>query len=149
MLKLFNTLSRQIEEFTPLDPPKVSFYTCGPTVYDYTHIGHLRIYIGNDLLRRLLEVNGYEVKHVMNITDVGHLVSDEDSGEDKMEKGARESGRTVWEVAEFFERFFWQSVDAINIKRPNIVAKATDHIEEQIKLIHKLEKNDFTYQTED
>ncbi|EKD90165.1 MAG: hypothetical protein ACD_32C00003G0003 [uncultured bacterium] len=148
MLKIYNTLSRTIEDFKPIKAPKVGMYSCGPTVYDYTHIGHLRTYVGNDILRRILENSGYDVTHVMNITDVGHLVSDEDSGEDKMEKGARESGRTVWEVAEFFERFFWQSVDAINIKRPNIVAKATDHIEEQIKLIHKLEKNGFTYQTE-
>ncbi len=148
MLKLYNTLSRKIEEFTPLNPPNVSLYTCGPTVYDYTHIGHLRTYVGNDILRRILEGNGYEVKHVMNITDVGHLVSDEDTGEDKIEKGARESGRSVWDVAKFFEEYFWNSVEAVNIKRPNIIAKATDHINEQIKLIHKLEKNGFIYKTE-
>lgn len=148
MLKLHNTLSRKIEDFVPLNPPKVTLYTCGPTVYDYTHIGHLRTYVGNDVLRRVLEVNGYEVKHVMNITDVGHLVSDEDQGEDKIEKGAREQGRSVWEVAKFFEDYFWKASDALNIKRPNIVAKATDHVEEQIKLIHKLEKNGFIYITE-
>src|SRR3989338_4208476 len=148
MLKLFNTLSRQIEEFTPLDPPKVSFYTCGPTVYDYTHIGHLRKYIGDDILRRVLEACGFEVKHVMNITDVGHLVSDEDSGEDKMEKGARESGRSVWEVAKFYEDYFWKSVEQVNVEYPSVVAKATEHIEKQIKLIHQLEKNGFTYQTD-
>lgn len=148
MLKLYNTLSRQIEEFTALNSPKVSLYTCGPTVYDYTHIGHLRTYVGNDILRRVLELNGYQVKHVMNITDVGHLISDEDTGEDKMEKGARESGRSVWEVAKFFEDYFWKSTDTLNIRRPNVVAKATDHIEEQIKLIHKLEKNGFIYKTE-
>ncbi|MDD5147641.1 MAG: cysteine--tRNA ligase [Candidatus Daviesbacteria bacterium] len=148
MLSLYNTLSRKIEKFAPLNSPKVGMYSCGPTVYDYTHIGHLRTYVGNDILRRVLESGSYEVKHVMNITDVGHLVSDEDSGEDKMEKGARESGRTVWEVAKFFEDYFWKSVDAVNIERPSIVAKATDHIEEQIKLIHKLEKNGFIYQTD-
>ncbi len=147
-MKLYNTLSRKIEDFTPLNPPTVTLYTCGPTVYDYTHIGHLRTYVGNDSLRRVLETEGYQVKQVMNITDVGHLVSDEDSGEDKMEKGARLSGKTVWEVAKFFEDHFWKSVEALNIERPNIVAKATDHIEEQIKLIHKLEKNGFIYQTE-
>ena len=146
-MRLFNTLTRKIEEFVPLNPPHVSLYTCGPTVYDYTHIGHLRTYVGNDLLRRVLEANNYQVKHVMNITDVGHLTSDEDSGEDKMEKGARESGRSVWEVANFFEDHFWKSVEALNIERPSIVAKATDHIEEQIKLIHKLEKNNFIYIT--
>jgi len=148
MLKLYNTLSRKVEEFAPLNPPKVGMYSCGPTVYDYTHIGHLRKYVGDDILRRILEANGYEVKHVMNITDVGHLVSDEDTGEDKMEKGARESGRSVWEVANFFEDYFWKSVETVNTKRPNIVAKATEHIKEQIKLIHRLEKNGFIYTTE-
>lgn len=147
-MKLYNTLSRKAEEFTPLNPPKVGMYTCGPTVYDYTHIGHLRKYVGDDILRRVLEANRYEVKHVMNITDVGHLVSDEDTGEDKIEKGARESGRSVWEVAKFFEDYFWKSVEAVNIKRPNIVAKATEHIEEQLKLIHRLEKNGFIYKTD-
>lgn len=148
MLKLYNTLSRKIENFSPINPPNVGMYSCGPTVYDYTHIGHLRKYIGDDILRRILESDGYEVKHVMNITDVGHLVSDEDSGEDKIEKGARESGRTVWEVAKFYEDYFWKSVNTVNIKTPNIVAKATEHIKEQIKLIHRLEKNGFIYKTE-
>ena len=148
MLKLYNTLSRKIENFEPINPPHVGMYSCGPTVYDYTHIGHLRKYVGDDILRRILEGNGYEVKHVMNITDVGHLVSDEDAGEDKMEKGARESGRSVWEAAKFFEDYFWKSVDTVNTKRPNIVAKATEHIKEQIKLIHRLEKNGFIYITE-
>ncbi len=147
MLRLYNTLSRKIENFIPLNPPKVGMYACGPTVYDYTHIGHLRKYIGDDILRRVLEMDEYEVKHVMNITDVGHLVSDEDSGEDKMEKGARESGRTVWEVAKFYEDYFWKSTEAVNIERPSVVAKATDHIKEQIKLIQRLEKNGFIYQT--
>lgn len=147
-MKLYNTLSGNIEEFSPQNPPKVSLYTCGPTVYDYTHIGHLRTYVGNDILRRVLEASGYEVKHVMNITDVGHLVSDEDFGEDKMEKGARQSGRSVWEVAKFFEEHFWKSTESLNIKRPSVIAKATDHIKEQIKLIHKLEKNGFIYITD-
>jgi len=147
-MKLYNTLTRKIEDFIPINPPKVGMYTCGPTVYDYTHIGHLRKYVGDDILRRILESNGYEVKLVMNITDVGHLVSDEDQGEDKMEKGARESGRTVWEVARFFEDYFWYSVSKVNIERPNIVAKATQHIKEQVKLIHRLEKNGFIYITD-
>lgn len=148
MIKLYNTLTRRVEQFIPLNPPKVTLYTCGPTVYDYTHIGHLRTYIGNDILRRILEANGYDVKHVMNITDVGHLISDEDYGEDKIEKGAREFGKSVWEVAKFFEDYFWKSQDSLNIKRPNIIAKATDHVEEQIKLIKKLEKNGFIYITD-
>lgn len=146
-MKLLNTLSKKLEDFTPINPPQVSLYTCGPTVYDYTHIGHLRKYIGDDILKRVLESNGFKVKHVMNITDVGHLVSDEDTGEDKIEKGARESGRTVWEVAKFYEDYFWRSLDTVNIIRPEIIARATEHINEQIKLIQKLEKNGFTYQT--
>ncbi len=148
MLKLYNTLSRKIEEFSPINPPNVGMYSCGPTVYDYTHIGHLRKYVGDDILRRVLEANEFEVKLVMNITDVGHLVSDEDSGEDKMEKGAKESGRSVWETAKFFEKYFFKSITAVNIKSPNVLARATEHIEEQIKLIHCLEKNGFIYQTE-
>jgi len=145
--KIYNTLSRKIEEFTPLNPPKVGMYTCGPTVYDYTHIGHLRKYIGDDILRRLLEVNGLEVKHVMNITDVGHLTSDADEGDDKMEKGAKEKNMTVFEVAKFYTDYFFKALDSVNILRPNVVAPATEHIGEQIKLIEKLEKNGFIYQT--
>src|SRR5687767_11694718 len=99
MLKLFNTLSRKVEEVTPLNPEEITMYACGPTVYDYTHIGHLRKYIGDDLIRRVITANGLNVKFVMNITDVGHLESDADEGEDKLEKGAKETGRTVWEVA--------------------------------------------------
>lgn len=148
MLKLYNTLTRKVEEFMPLNPPKVGMYTCGPTVYDYTHIGHLKKYIGDDVLRRVLEVNGYEVKHVMNITDVGHLVSDEDSGEDKLEKGAREKEMSVWDLAKFFTDYFLKSTDLVNIKRPNILALATEHINEQIKLIEKLFKEGYAYQTD-
>lgn len=147
MLKLFNTLSRKIEEFKPLNGKKVGMYTCGPTVYDYTHIGHLRKYINDDILKKTLRANGFEVHHVMNITDVGHLTSDADSGEDKMEKGASESGRTVWEVARFFEDYFFKSVNTVNIERADIVCRATEHITKQIKLIEQLEKNGFTYTT--
>ncbi len=147
MFRLYNTLTRKIEEFTPLNPPKVTMYCCGPTVYDYTHIGHLSKYIGDDLLRRSLTALDFQVHQVMNITDVGHLVSDGDEGEDKMEKGAHQSGRTVWEVAKFFEDYFFASTDQVNILRPDIVAKATEHVSKQIKLIEKLEKRGFTYQT--
>ncbi len=147
-MKLYSTLSRSIEQFEPLNPPTVTMYTCGPTVYDYTHIGHIRKYVGDDLIKRILLTNGYQVQHVMNITDVGHLVSDEDEGEDKMEKGARKRGQTVWEVAQFFTDYFFNSTQQVNILPANIVAKATDHINEQVKLIQRLEKNDFTYQTE-
>lgn len=148
MLKLYNTLTRQIEKFTPSNPPAVTLYTCGPTVYDYTHIGHLFKYTQDDLLKRVLRANDFSLKHVMNITDVGHLVSDADEGEDKLEKGAKKFGQTVWEVAKHFESYFWKSTDAINIDRPDIVARATEHISEQIKLIEKLQKQGFTYQTD-
>lgn len=147
-MKLYNSLSKKIEEFKPLDGSKVSLYTCGPTVYDYPHIGNLRKYVGDDVLKRMLSANGYSVNHVMNITDVGHLVSDEDSGEDKIEKGARESGRTVWEVAKFYEDNFFEATKLLNIEPPDIVARATEHIKEQIKLIEKLAKQGFTYQTD-
>lgn len=147
MLRIYNTLSRKIEEFIPIKPGKVGMYTCGPTVYDYTHIGHLRKYIGDDLFKKVLRANGYDVHHVMNITDVGHLTSDADSGDDKMEKGAKEQNRTVWEVARFFEDYFFKATNAVNIERADIVCRATEHIGEQIKLIKALEKNGLTYQT--
>ncbi|MBI2597184.1 cysteine--tRNA ligase [Candidatus Daviesbacteria bacterium] len=148
-MKLYNTLTRKIENFTPIKPSYVGMYTCGPTVYDYTHIGHLRKYVGDDILRRILEANGYSVKHVMNITDVGHLVSDQDQGDDKLEKGAKERGQTVWEVAKYFEDYFFRSTKLVNIERPSVVCRATEHIGEQIKLIQKLEEKGFTYQTEE
>jgi cysteinyl-tRNA synthetase len=147
-MRLYNSLSRSIEEFTPLHDNKVGMYACGPTVYDFQHIGNYRKYIGDDVLHRVLKANGYELKHVMNITDVGHLVSDEDTGEDKMEKGARQSGRTVWEVAQFYEEDFWQALDSLNVIRPDVVARATGHIGEQIKLIQKLEEKGYTYKTD-
>lgn len=147
-MKIFNTLGRKIEEFVPLNPPFVSMYACGPTVYDYATIGNIRKYIGDDILKRVLRANGYEVKHIMNITDVGHLVSDEDQGEDKLEVGAQKRDMTVWEVAKYFEDFFFKSADLVNIERPNIVAKATEHISEIIKLIEKLQEKGFTYQTD-
>lgn len=149
MLKLHNTLTKKVEGFIPLNPPKVGLYTCGPTVYDYTHIGHLRTYVGNDILKRILGANGYEVLHVMNITDVGHLTSDADEGDDKLDKRAKERGQTVWEVAKFFEEYFFKSTDQVNVLRPDIVARATEHINEQIKLIEKLVENGFTYKTDE
>ncbi|MDD2823434.1 MAG: cysteine--tRNA ligase [Candidatus Daviesbacteria bacterium] len=148
MLHLYNTLTRKIEDFEPINPPKVGMYTCGPTVYDYTHIGHLRKYIGDDILHRLLEVNGFEVNHVMNITDVGHLTSDSDEGDDKLEKGAKDRNLTPEQTARFFEDYFFKSTEVVNIERPNIVARATEHINEQIKLLEKLQEKGFTYTTE-
>lgn len=149
MLRLFNTLSRRVEEFEPLDASTVTMYACGFTVYDYAHIGHVKKYVGDDILKRILIANGYKVKHVQNVTDVGHLVSDADEGDDKLEKGARERNMTVWEVAKFFEDYYFKAMDQVNISRPDIVTRATEHISEQIKLIQKLEEKGFTYQTEE
>ncbi|HVZ66700.1 MAG TPA: cysteine--tRNA ligase [Patescibacteria group bacterium] len=147
-MKLYNTLSRSIEEFEPLNPPKVGMYACGPTVYDYTHIGHLRKYINDDTLVRVLRANNYDVKHVMNITDVGHLSSDADSGEDKLEKGAKKFGKTVLEVAKFFEEDFWKSLRMVNVEKPDVVALATEHIEDQIALIEILIEKGYGYKTD-
>src|SRR5512147_1132058 len=124
-LSLFDTFNRTVREFSPLHPPEVGLYTCGPTVYDYAHIGNLRTYIFEDILRRVLEFNGYPVKHVMNITDVGHLVSDADSGEDKMEKGSRRTGKTAWQIAEFYAHAFQEDLTRLNILEPKIWSKAT------------------------
>ncbi len=146
-MKLYNTLTKTLETFTPLDPPKVGLYTCGMTVYDYAHIGHGRKYVGDDILRRVLTRFGYKVTHVQNVTDVGHLVSDADEGEDKLEKGAKKTGKTVWEVAEFFTKYFYDSMDKLGILRPTIICKATDHISQQIALIEKLVAKEVAYET--
>ncbi len=144
-MKIYNTMSRRIEEFVPIVPNKAFMYCCGPTVYNYAHIGNLRTYIFEDLLHRTLSVAGFKVKHCMNITDVGHLTGDGDDGEDKMEKRSKETGKTVWEIADFYEKAFFKDTTALNIIRPNIVCKATDHIKEMIELIQKLEKEGHTY----
>ncbi len=150
-MRLYNSLSRQKEEFVPIDPAgkKVGMYTCGMTVYDYAHIGHGFKYVHDDVLRRTLEYLGYEVKHVQNVTDVGHLVSDADEGEDKLEKGAKKFGKTVWEVAEYFTDYFYQTMDKLNILRPNVICKATEHIPEQIELVRKLVEKGYGYETEE
>lgn len=147
-MKLYNTLSRTIEEFEPLNPPHVGVYTCGPTVYDYTHIGHLRKYINDDVLVRTLRANNYDVKHIMNITDVGHLTSDGDAGDDKLEKGAAKLGKSPLEVARFFEDDFWKSLRYVNIVKPDVAPRATEHIEDQVALIETLIEKGFTYQTD-
>ena len=144
-LVLFNTLTRKKESFAPLDPKLVRLYTCGPTVYHYMHIGNLRSFLFEDILKRTLFWNGYKVKHVMNITDVGHLTSDGDEGEDKMLKGAKREGKTVWEVANFYTKAFQQDYLNLNLIKPDIWCKATDHIKEQIEMIKTLEKKGFTY----
>ncbi|GIU68800.1 MAG: cysteine--tRNA ligase [Candidatus Woesearchaeota archaeon] len=145
MLKLYNTLSRKKEEFHPIHKDYVGMYCCGPTVYFYAHIGNLRTYIFEDILKRVLLFNGFNVKHVMNITDVGHLTSDADEGEDKMLKGARREGKTVWEIAKFYENAFMNDIKKLNIIEPTIICRATDHINEMIELIKVLEKKNFTY----
>lgn len=144
-MNLYNTLSRQIEEFIPIEPGKVRMYTCGPTVYHYAHIGNLKTYILEDVLQKSLEYVGYEVKRVMNVTDVGHLESDGDNGEDKMLKGAIRENKTVWEVAAYYTDAFFADCTKLNVKRPTIVAKATDYIQEYIDFILKLEENGYTY----
>lgn len=146
-MQLFNSLSKQKEEFIPLNQFEVGLYTCGQTVYDYTHIGHGRKYVNDDILKRALKYFGYKVKHVQNITDVGHLVSDSDEGEDKMEKGAKKYNKTVWEVAQFYTDHFFMSMDKLNILRPTISCKATAHIPEQIALIQKLLDKGHAYDT--
>ncbi|MDP3987799.1 MAG: cysteine--tRNA ligase [Candidatus Levybacteria bacterium] len=147
MLKIYNTLTRKIEEFKPLKGKTVGIYSCGPTVYWNQHIGHMYAFVQWDILVRFLRSTGYKVKWVMNITDVGHLTSDEDAGEDKMEKGAKREGLTVWEVAQKYLDQFLESIDLMNIKRPDVMPRATDHIAEQIELIKKIEANGFTYKT--
>ncbi len=148
-LSLFDTYTRSVREFIPLHPPAVGLYTCGPTVYDYAHIGNLRTYIFEDILRRVLEFNGYPVQHVMNITDVGHLVSDADTGEDKMEKGSRRTGQTAWQIAEFYTQAFRDDLKHLNILEPTTWCRATDHIAEQIALIQCIEAKGYTYATSD
>ncbi len=144
-MKLYNTMSRRIEEFVPIKEGHASMYCCGPTVYNYAHIGNLRTYIFEDLLHRTLAAAGYEVRHVMNITDVGHLTGDGDDGEDKMEKSARQAGKSVWDIADFYTDAFFSDEKDLNIIRPDIVCRATDHIQEMIDLIKKLEEGGHTY----
>lgn len=146
---LFNTLTRKKEEFKPIKNKKVGFYACGPTVYWYAHIGNMRAYLFEDILRRILEYNGYKVRHVMNFTDVGHLTSDEDTGEDKMEAGAKREGKTAKEIANLYIAAFKKDAELLNIKKPTVYARATEHIKEQIELVKTLEKKGFTYKISD
>ena len=144
-LTLYNTLSKSKEKFVPLKDKAVGMYACGPTVYNYMHIGNLRSFLFEDILKRTLLFNGFKVKHVMNITDVGHLTSDADAGEDKMLKGARRENKTVWQVAEFYTKAFQNDIKLMNLLPTNKLSKATDHIKEQIEMIKVLEKKGYTY----
>lgn len=148
-LYFYNTLSKQKEEFIPIDKKEVKLYSCGPTVYYYAHIGNLRAYLFMDNLRRVLKYNGYHLKHVMNITDVGHLVSDADEGEDKMEKAARREQKDPFEIANFYMNAFLKDIDKLNIQRPEIIARATEHIKEMEQYVKQIIQNGYTYQTED
>ena len=148
-LKLYDTWERRLRPFEPLQAGRAGVYCCGPTVYDYAHIGNLRTYLFEDLLVRALRARGYAVKQVMNITDVGHLTSDADTGEDKMEVSARRKGRTAWELADFYTEAFKRDLAALNIAEPDVWCRATGHIGEQLAFIEELERKGFTYQTED
>jgi cysteinyl-tRNA synthetase len=148
-MRLFNTLTRQVDTVEPVYPPKVGVYTCGPTVYDYAHVGHWFTYVRADILIRALKASELEPTWVMNITDVGHLVSDSDEGEDKLEKGAKREGKTAWQVAEFYTEDFKACMQLLNITAPDHMPKATDHIKEQIEIIQSLESKGFTYQIDD
>ncbi len=145
-MQLYNTLTKQIEPFIPNEEGKVKMYTCGPTVYNYAHIGNLRSYIFEDVLVKTLTYLGYDVTRVMNITDVGHLTSDGDTGEDKMSKGALREGKTVQEIAEFYTKAFLKDLEKLNIQMPDILEKASDHIDIYIQMIEKLLQDGYAYQ---
>ncbi len=148
-LRLYDNYTRSLREFAPLRPPEVGLYACGLTVYNYAHLGNLRTYIFEDLLRRVLELNGYQVRHVINITDVGHLVSDGDTGEDKMEKGSRRTGKSAWEIAEYYTAAFREDLRRLNVLEPHVWCRATDHIAEQIAFVQCIEANGCAYRTDD
>ena len=148
-LTLYDNYTRTLRAFEPLQAGAVGLYTCGPTVYDYQHIGNFRTFLFEDVLKRVLEWNGYSVKHVMNVTDVGHLTSDADTGEDKMEAGSRRTGKTAWEIAALYTEDFLADMAALNIEPPTILCRATDHIREQIEFIADIEKNGYAYRTAD
>ena len=148
-LKFYNTPTGHVEEFVSLAADKVLLYTCGPTVYDYPHIGNWAAYIYWDILVRILMANNYEVKRVMNITDVGHLTSDADEGEDKLEKGAHREGKTAWEIAKFYTEDFMNGMKKLGLITPQYIAKATDYIPDQLNLVRTLKEKGFTYQIND
>lgn len=148
-MKLYNSLTKKKEEFEPIEEGRVRIYSCGPTVYQYAHIGNLRTYVFMDILRRVLKYNGYELDHVMNITDVGHLVADADEGEDKMVKTARETQKSPWEIAEYYTGVFMNDIEQLNIGKPEHIPKATEHIGEMISFVEELVKKGYAYETGD
>ncbi len=148
-LKIYNGLTKQKEEFIPIDSNSVGMYTCGPTVYNYAHLGNMRTYIFEDVLKRILMYNGYKVKHIMNITDVGHLAGDNDMGEDKIEKESEKENKTAIEIADFYALRFQEDLTNLNIIYPEVFCRATDNIKEQINIIEVLEKKGYTYKTSD
>ena len=145
--QIFNTLSRSVEEFVPLHPPKVTFYSCGPTVYLPQHLGNMRARLFADTLTRALRFNGYQVRHVMNVTDVGHMTTDEDAGEDKIEKTARAQGKSPREVADYYLEMFLRDTDTLKIERPDVICRATDHIPDMIDLIQRIIARGYAYVT--
>ena len=148
-LMLYDTYERRLRPFEALQPGRAGLYACGPTVYDYAHIGNLRTYLFGDLLRCVLQLNGYAVDHVVNITDVGHLTSDADTGEDKMEKGSRRTGRSAWDIAAYYTAAFQRDLERLRILAPTVWARATDHIPEQIAFIAAIERQGFAYRLAD
>ena len=146
-LFLYNTLGRKVEKFIPVDKDEVKMYSCGPTVYSYAHIGNFRAYIFSDTLRRVLKYNGYKVNSVMNLTDVGHLTSDADTGEDKMEKAARKEGKDPYEIAKFYTDAFLVDYDRLNLQRPTVITKATDNIPQMIDMVKEIIDNGYAYET--
>lgn len=144
-ITVYNTASRKKELFKPLDEKKVGIYCCGPTVYHFAHIGNMRAYVFEDLLVRMFRIFGYDITHVMNITDVGHLTSDADDGEDKMLKGAKREGKSVWDIANYYTEAFFSDCQALNIIKPTIISKATEHIQDMLDFIQVLEKKGYTY----
>ncbi len=144
-VKFLNSESRRLEDFVPVEEGRVGLYCCGPTVYNYAHIGNMRAYTFEDVLRRTLEYAGYKVNHVMNVTDVGHLTDDGDDGEDKMIRSAREKGMSVWDIAAHFTEAFFRDTENLNILRPHVVCRATEHVQDMIAMIRTLEEKGFTY----
>lgn len=149
MIQFYNTLTRKKQDFEPVSGKTVTMYSCGPTVYNFAHIGNMRTYVFMDLIRRALKYEGFKMKGVMNITDVGHLMADSDDGEDKMEKASREEKKTPWEIAEFYTTVFFQDLKKLNIGKPEIVCKATDHIKDMIAYVEKLVELGYGYETSD